>query len=302
MHMREIPGRLVCRSEPSWWSIYLVPLREGKDREPSVLVLVEDMTRSVQARRELVELSRTLEKRVAERTAEAETRTQQLRSMALELTRAEQRERRNLAQMLHDHLQQLLVGAKFHLQALRGRVPDSAEAVGEIQSLLDQSLDVTRSATYELCPPMLQDEGLSATLEWLGGWMRDKQGLEVRVEAEADSDPPNVILSAFIFQAARELLFNVVKHSQSQAATLWLRRVGDGHVELTVADEGQGFDPERAGDEADGGFGLHSIRERVGFLGGRMEVDSAAGEGTRIRLRAPLEVEQESVRATETDR
>jgi signal transduction histidine kinase len=302
MHMREIPGTLVSRPQRSWWSVYLVPLREGKDREPSLLVLVEDMTQSVEVREELVELSRTLEKRVAERTAEAETRATQLRAMALELTGAEQRERRNLAQMLHDHLQQLLVGAKFHLQALGGRAPQSAQAVGEIQSLLDQSLEVTRSATYELCPPMLQDEGLAATLEWLGGWMRDKQGLEVRAKVEEESNPSNPIVCAFMFQAARELLFNVVKHSRSQSATVWLRRIEDNRIELTVADQGRGFDPEDVEDEGTGGFGLHSIRERLGFLGGQMEVDSAPGEGTRIRLWAPLETDAESRPAMNADR
>ena len=97
-----------------------------------------------------------------------------------------------------------------------------------------------------------------------------------------------------LFQILRELLFNVVKHAGTNRVTIELRDVDD-HLAIRVIDRGEGFDVEAAAARAeqDGGFGLFSVRERLSLIGGRMEIDSAPGAGTRITVHAPVKAKRE---------
>ncbi len=223
-----------------------------------------------------------LEQHVYERTA-------RIRALALELTRTEQRERKRLALILHDHLQQLLVGAKYHLEAMRGRAGGErlAGLIGETQKLLDEAIVDSRSLAVELAPPVLGEAGLVAALEWLSRWTEQNHGLRVEVEAgDGEIAPDKEGICLLLFQCVRELLFNTIKHGRTHEARVALRRDG-GRVRIVVQDEGAGFDPAVVGPGA-GGFGLGSIRERMSLVGGSMEIDSAPGRGTRVTLSAPL--------------
>lgn len=243
-----------------------------------------------------------LEQRVAERTAEAERRTRQLQSLALELTEAEERERRRLAALLHDGLQQQLVAMRFQLDTLGRSCTDglSRSVVTELVKLAEETIRTSRSLAIELSPPLLHQEGLAAALAWLAQTKSEKYGLVVRVEADEDASPADDRIKVLMFQAARELLFNVVKHAETDHARLALRR-SDGEIELEVSDEGCGFDLAGLAAAADG-FGLLSIRERAELLGATVEVDSAAGRGTRVSLRWPGEVAATGTPADEADR
>jgi len=126
-------------------------------------------------------------------------------------------------------------------------------------------------------------------LEWLARWMNDKQGLKVFLEAHGQLERPDEDLTILLFQATRELLFNVVKHAQVRSAHVRLENI-DGTVQIAVSDDGVGFDAEKINKETlnGGGFGLFSIRERLELMGGRMEVDSAPGQGTTFHLIVPV--------------
>src|SRR5699024_2742125 len=140
-----------------------------------------------------------------------EHRAAQLRALTSELTQAEQRERRRLAQVLHDHLQQMLVAGKLQLGTMINTVEDeqTGKALQRVNALLDQSIQESPSLTLELSPPVLYEAGLAAALEWLGRWMEEQHGLAVHLRAAADADPAADDLRVLLFQAARELLFNV---------------------------------------------------------------------------------------------
>ncbi len=230
-----------------------------------------------QAEQELKALNETLEQRVAERTAVATRRAAQLQALAAELTRTEQRERRRLAQILHDDLQQLLYAARLNLGALQGCAasgPHAEELIARVDELLSQSIARSRSLTVQLSPPVLYETGLAAALEWLGRHVQETLGLVVDVEAAAGAEPESEDLRILLFEATRELLFNVVKHAGTGRAHVSSSTAADGCVRVVVSDQGAGFDPARptAGDRAGGGFGLFSIRERLELSGGRMEV------------------------------
>jgi PAS domain S-box-containing protein len=228
-----------------------------------------------------------------ERTAELERRTAQLRKMASDLTLAEQHAREQLAKTLHDGLQQLLVSAAMNLgrqvtrEAQRGA---ENELVLQAKDNLDEAISAARSLSVELFPPVLHGSGLPAALVWLADWMRNQHGLQVQVSADplANSDRKDV--RTLLFESVRELLFNTVKHARVDRATLDLSSGADNTIRISVADQGIGFDPAKVHDGArDGqvGWGLFSIRERLTLLGGRLDVDSAPGRGTRFHLIVP---------------
>ncbi len=267
---------------------YVAVSRDVTDRKRAEAALRES-DRQLRAARD------DLERRVLERTAELERRTQQLRSLTLELTQAEGRERKRLSTLIHDHLQQLLVGAKLSVEvAQRSAEQEPAskalqESILNVGELLDESIRVSRSLMVELSPPILHEAGLAAGLKWLARWMEEKHGLGVRVRADGDVPPDATGVSDLVFQCVRELLFNVSKHAGVAEAQVELRTVDGSRLEVVVADRGAGFDVVRAEARgSDGGFGLFSIRERIDLLGGRVAIESAPGGGTRVTLTAPL--------------
>ncbi|MEX0746026.1 MAG: PAS domain S-box protein [Phycisphaeraceae bacterium] len=279
-----------------WCSVTMSLLRHRHGKGPRcIIVAFQDVTARRLAERQLERLNDTLEQQVAERTAVAEQRAGQLRKLARQLTRAEEQERRRLAQMLHDHLQQLLVAAKFRLPMIADQPPghrETAAIVQEVDSLLDESVEASRSLARELSPPILHEAGLAAALHWLAGQMREKHGLMVHVHADESLEVTAGEFRSVMFQATRELLFNVVKHAGSDEARVTLNATGDGRVRLVVEDDGAGFEVQA--DEADdpdraGSFGLASIRERMDLLGGSFSLESVPGDGTRVALLAPLD-------------
>ena len=241
----------------------------------------------------LREVNETLEQRVAERTLVAEQRADQLRALASELTLTEQRERRRLAQALHDHLQQILVAAKLKVGMVKKRVEDEDHAarLKRVVELLDESIGVSRSLTVELSPPVLYDAGFNAALEWLTRHMSEKHGFRVVVVLDTETEPATDDLRVFLFDAVRELLFNVVKHGGISEAVVRVASTETGDLQVLVEDEGVGMVARDEETLLQGsGFGLFSIRERLEMLGGRMEIDSTVNQGTRIVLTVPEEL------------
>jgi PAS domain S-box-containing protein len=230
-----------------------------------------------------------------ERTAELERRTLQLSRMASELTLAEQHAREEIAKTLHDGLQQLLVIASMNLeqQATRDKERGSApnELLAQAADHLAQAIAAARSLSVDLFPPVLQHAGLPAALTWLANWTQQKYGLAVNVTVDPRADSPRRDVRTLLFESARELLFNAVKHAQIDRVSLGLGLTSDGGLCITVTDQGIGFDPAKlvaASEAGPIGWGLFSIRERLTLLGGRLRIESTPGQGARFELIAPL--------------
>jgi PAS domain S-box-containing protein len=255
-----------------------------------------DITERKLADEALHRLNESLERKVRERTADLhaanqmlEERASQLRELAGELTTTEQRERKAIATLLHDGLQQYLVAARMRQSALVDELENHAakKSAQDVEGLLSESINVSRSLAIELCPPAL-DGGIMAGLEWLSRFMASKHGLDVEllVETGAPILPENV--KVFMFESVRELLLNVVKHSRTLAAKVHLTEDYQ-RLQVTVSDAGVGFDVtalRRRG--SGGGLGLFSIRERIGLVGGSIEIDSSPGNGARFTITVPL--------------
>jgi len=240
-----------------------------------------------QAEERLKSLNEELEYRVAERAAVAERRTEQLRQLAAELTLAEQRERRRLALILHDGLQQTLAAAKLNLTRIE-RGHDVREAAALAAGLIDEAIQTSRSLTAELSPPMLQHGGLVPSLKWLIHWFGERHGLKVTLTALDDMEPLPEEVILLLFHSIRELLFNIVKHAGVKTARVEVTQ-RDSRICVSIEDEGVGFDPSqlRTLGGSSGGFGLLSISERLSFLGGQIGIDSTPGHGSRFNLVMP---------------
>jgi len=232
-----------------------------------------------------------LERRVAERTAELDLRMRQLRAIAAQIHRVEQRERARLASILHDDLQQLLVAALTRTQLIPEAANPSTPA-GQVRQLIREAIESSRSLTADIRPPFLCTESPMDGLHALARHMAERHGLAVHVDVPDDQvlDGLNEERRIVLLQSVRELLFNVFKHSGVLTA-----RVGvttqPGRVEVVVEDHGKGFPvAASAMEETTGtGLGLVSMRERLDFIGCGLVVESQPGSYTRVTLQIPLE-------------
>lgn len=278
-HIRDVEMMVVPKTGPARTFVANGEPLIGKDgQNQGAVATMHDITERKRAEDELRRANEVLQQRAA-----------QLRALASELTQTEQRERRRLAQVLHDHLQQLLVAARMQVKLASRKVTDDqvAKSLRQIDELLEQSIAESRSLTVELSPPVLFDRGLVGGLEWLARRFLEKHQLPVFLDLDGDAEPVDEGTRIFLFQTAQELLFNTVKHAQAQSAQIHLTREGD-YVCLVVADDGRGFDPLlKKTTSTSGGFGLFSIHERLTLIGGHLEVISAPGEGTQMVIEVP---------------
>lgn len=216
---------------------------------------------------------------------------QKLRKLSSELLLTEERERRKIAVDLHDHIGQSLAMSKMKLDALVAGLPpsDIAEKIEHVGRLIENTIQDTRTLTFELSPPLLYEFGLSTALKWLSDKFSQQYDLNIQFSGVENNLSLDTSLSILLFQVTRELLFNIVKHAKSTAVRLLMTHEDTG-VKILIEDDGVGFDPSilSSNIDQDIGFGLFNIRERLKHIGGQFEIDSMPERGTRIRLYSPL--------------
>jgi signal transduction histidine kinase len=247
--------------------------------------------RSIEAR------SRKLEQQVADRTAELSQANVLLEGEITERLQVEEAlrqserekatvdERNRLARELHDSVAQSMYGvtllAEVSSQLLAsGRADQVAGHLGELKETARDSLAEMRLLIYELRPPVLEEEGLAAALQARLEAVESRAGLQT--EFHLDSEPNlNPQVEEALFRIAQEALNNTLKHAHARRVVISLGQSGQTVV-LEVADDGAGFD--RAAARRSGGLGLHGMEERAAEIGARLEIESAAGSGTRVRV------------------
>ena len=265
-------------------------------RTAALVGVLRDVTDEVQNREKLQEAHDELEERVRERTAELRETNQRLRHLASQLTSAENRERKRLALLLHDDLQQLLVAAQLQVGQLRKKVnhADVSALLERLAYVIDQAQDSTHDLTRQLRPTALYEVGITPAVRWLVHEMKNLHDLEVEIDAQQEAFDLKDDIKVLLFDAVRELLFNVVKHSGVQQAKVVIRQTGE-HLLLRVEDRGKGFDTAgQVKQTAGNGMGLFAIRERLAALGGHMKLESVPGDGSRSELTIPVDIARET--------
>ena len=238
----------------------------------------------VSLRRELDDKQRRLERQ----TKVVELKNKQLHQLASQLTLAEQRERHRVAQLLHDDLQQQLFGVQILLRSLQRDAADPVKPrLEEAYAQLSDAVRTAKSLTVDLSPPILKGEGLSEALGWLGTQMLERYNLKVQVKKRLAAITLSEAMRVLLFNLVRELLFNTVKHAQTERAEVELAQ-DDHSLLITVKDRGAGFEVATLAERETQGFGLYSVRERLELFGGQLHIVSAPGEGTTITISVPL--------------
>jgi PAS domain S-box-containing protein len=248
--------------------------------------VLRDNTEKKQMEEAQARLNQRLEELVAERTSEVRVREEEVRELASRLTVAEHEERHRIAQILHDDLQQLLYSVQLKLAMAReplaaGQLETGLRSLTEAEKWIGEAVRTAQRLSVDLSPQVLQNEGLAEALHWLGAQLEELHGLQVEVKVQQEVQLPKAN-RVIVFQAVRELLFNVVKHAQVKEATVELG--GDDGVVARVTDRGKGFDVNELKTHA--GFGIMSVKHRLDLLGGDMEINSTPGKGTSVTIRA----------------
>jgi len=215
---------------------------------------------------------------------------EQLRALTSELTLIEEKERRRIASELHDQIGQNLALCKLKVAALEKAVtPESAaHELAVVRRLLECSIQDARSLIFDLSPPILYELGFPAALEWLAEWIGEQYHIPVEFENRFGDEAMESDRQVILFQVVRELLVNVGKHSQASQAKVILS-LEQQSLKIQVNDDGVGFDATRIYDPRaqNGSFGFFSMRERLNYLGGRLEVRSRPGQGSQVSLTVP---------------
>ena len=238
------------------------------DTKTGISILATDMTERVQAE-------------------------EKIRSLASQVTIAEQEERQRISQILHDDLQQRLFAIKTQLAFLMNdmdqdkSVSSLQEQLRQIQRWLSDVIGITRSLSVDLGPVIMQGEGLVEAILWLSAQMKDRYGLQVHLDTKHSLDQLDGQMRVLLFQTIRELCFNVVKHAGTASVRISLEKI-DQHGRITISDAGRGFDVAAVMNDSKTAHGLLVIQDRLSLMGCTIEITSGPGKGTQIIIETPL--------------
>lgn len=212
----------------------------------------------------------------------------QIYDMSSKVLSAQEEERKRISRELHDDTAQALTAQLLRLKTIEatGGTLDPAGLANLIE-MTAQTLEDVRHMAYELRPPSLDDLGLLASLEGLAAQYRERFNLPVTFQAERLKRRLTPDTELALYRIVQEALTNVAKHASESTArvTLW---VEDDDLNVRIADNGPGFDPELVAQKRDGGLGLFGMRERASLVGGTLDIRSVAGRGTTILVSIPL--------------
>jgi signal transduction histidine kinase len=190
-----------------------------------------------------------------------------------------------------------LIMGKIRLDSLSPELPaeDLAASLADISRHLARSLEEIRSLTFQLSPPLLYEVGFEAAVEWLGEEFGEKYDFQVEFQDDGRRKPLDEETGVALYQMVRELLLNVAKHAKAKKTGISVEKVSD-KIRISVADDGIGFDAMNGMGRKNRkrGFGLFNIRQRIDHMGGKLEMESRLGYGTRMTLLLPLRKKKKS--------
>jgi PAS domain S-box-containing protein len=273
--------------------VRFVPLMDDKGLIKEILAIIQDLTDRKQVEHALDQqlVALEIEKRLhAEK--ELLLHQEKIHALTAELMLAEEQERRKIATELHDRIGQNLAISKIKLGMALKAVPpgDLADALTEIRNFIEQTIEDTRSLSFELSPPALQNSDLNHALQDLVDYTQSSHGISIDYAWEGQAGLFEKSQEVIIYMAVRELLLNIVKHAHASKASVNVRSA-ENELRISVKDNGiclqDPMDQQQNGKPK--GFGLATMRERLAALSGTFNIDSCSGRGTRAVIILPLD-------------
>lgn len=313
-HLGDADFSRLCRAlgdQPTWSEIPVIVFRSAEDDEHKELesllsrsgvrwltrpILMDSLaglaTTCVEARRRQIQVAGLLRDQ-AQLNEELQERSHQLSKLTVELIEAEDRERQRIARLLHDDLQQMLVGACLRLEAAMKKIDATSDLVAPlacVRDLILKSQRRCRRLSHDLFPVTLNDADVTVVLDYVAEQARSNYGLSVNLTTGPHLGQVSPVVLRFIYRAVREILLNAAKYAGVDSVHIAAERCGD-RLDLELNDKGVGFDPDRINRDGESfGIGLLTIRERADALGGTLSINSQPGAGSRLHLSIPAEV------------
>ncbi|MFO7890449.1 MAG: PAS domain S-box protein [bacterium] len=286
-------------------ALTVTPIRNEKGKVSAISTVERDISHRKEVEAKSRKQHQELEIRVKQRTedlARSRDKLQQeveerrhyqkeLQSLASGISLVEERERRKIATYLHDQVVQNLVYSNLKLGQLGQMKVNTSQKniLKEVSKYIRETIGDLRNLTFEISPPILYELGFIKAVEWLAQQYQEQWKISVEVKSTSLSVPLDETKRVVLFQSVRECLNNICKHAQSEKNKIFIREQKN-NLEVEIVDDGEGFNPEevKLSSASAHGFGLINIRERLEYLSGSLEIQSQPGQGTRIRMRIPI--------------
>ncbi len=228
--------------------------------------------------------------------AEREEYQQRLKQLAAQVSSTEERARHRIASQMHDTVIQTLSLSNIKLGSIKAQLaesnlPAAVQDVGHVRTLISEAINESRALMAELTPPLLHELGLVPALRDLAERLEKLHGRAIVVKDDEQPKELDKGVERTLFRATRELIMNALKHAGPCSISVDVWR-SNHHVEIRVQDDGRGFEQpadQRFVHGAQGGFGLFTISERIGELGGELRLHAAPERGTRAELAVPVD-------------
>ncbi|MBI5462023.1 MAG: PAS domain S-box protein [Gammaproteobacteria bacterium] len=255
-----------------WAEVFLSPVRDVSGAASHFVVVMHDISDRVQAENELRQ-SR-----------------ERLRALSTHLQTVREEEKAHLARELHDELGSTLLALKIDTSWINRHMPGQSDNLKEkttgMMALVDNAITTTRRISSDLRPPMLDDLGLLATLEWQIHAFESRMGIACDAELEGDSERLNSQQSIALFRIFQEALTNIARHANASRVHIQVNIAPD-QASMVIHDNGKGIDPAVA--RRPDAHGVYGMFERAHSLGGLIHLDSQPERGTRLSVQIPLD-------------
>lgn len=252
-----------------WIEARLYPIKDSENNLVNMVMIEEDMTEKMLKEREILDYQKRLQ------------------NLALELTFAEEKQRKQIATDLHDDVGQLLASSRIQIAAINASLDKETilKKNQDVSKGLLNAIKATRQAIFELSPPQLNQIGLEAALsDWMEEELEIKYGIQTVFNGEYRKYVISKEVRYLLFRCIRELLLNVVKHASATQVILNFSQKEEV-LKISVEDNGVGFNFDSNEIESKtAGFGLFSIRERIQNIGGTITIETSKGRGTKITV------------------
>ena len=264
---------------------------EAQQRLKALAAINQELSREILQRQAAEAVLRESEQRQIQLLQESRHMQEQLRQLSHTILQAQEAERKRISRELHDDVTQTLVGINVHLENLVQEAESNPNGfktkIARTQSLVEKAVDIVHRFARELRPPLLDDLGLSVTIESLLKDFAKQTGIHVKFEVSADVDKLNGDKRTVLYRVVQSALTNVALHSQATQVKMSLLKQAN-QVRLEITDNGKSFDVEKVlHARRNKRLGLIGMRERVEMVGGQFSIQSTPGKGTTIQAWVP---------------